>query len=151
MKHSGDTLIEQFDSRHLHKDIVRVSRALFVDGHFAQAITDAVKCVAIKVQDVSGLTGESEPRLIDLAFDEQNPAIQLADYPIDKRNRDLTFGEKGAKNDQAGFKFIFKGVFLAIRNEKAHNIIVQEDTDKALEYLGLMSLLLRRIDERVAS
>ena len=150
MKYSEVTLIKLFDGRHLHEDIVGVSRGLFVDCHYAQAILAAVICVDTRVQDASGLTELSGTMLMDKAFDEKSPVIQLADYPTDKSLRDMTNIEKGARNDQAGFRLIFKGVIQAIRNEKAHNNIVQEDTHKTLEYLGLFSLLLRRIDERVA-
>ena len=50
-----------------------------------------------------------------------------------------------------GLAMIFKGMAKAIRNPKAHDpSFTQSDPVKTLEYLGLMSLLLRRIDERVS-
>ena len=46
-----------------------------------------------------------------------------------------------------GFKFLFKGATIGIRNPKAHDNVIQTDPYKTLEYLGLASLLMRRIEE----
>ena len=66
------------------------------------------------------------------AFNEQTPKIRLNSDP----------------DEQEGFKLIFMGSMQGIRNPKAHHAIVQNDPYKTLEYLGLASLLLKRVDER---
>ena len=71
------------------------------------------------------------------AFNKQTPKIRL---------NSLT--TQSDRNEQEGFKFIFMGSMLGVRNPKAHDAIVQNDPYKTLECLGLASLLLKRVDER---
>ena len=71
------------------------------------------------------------------AFNEREPKIRL--------NPMATMSDRA---EQEGFRFIFMGAVLGIRNPKGHDPIVQNDPYKTVEYLGLASLPLRRIDER---
>ena len=50
-------------------------------------------------------------------------------------------------DEQSGFRFIFVGSVLAIRNPRAHKLGVVDSPDKCLDHLSLVSLLLRRLDE----
>ena len=129
----NDEPIEVFDSRQFHQSIVEVSRALFADGYYASAIFEATKRVETEVRAVSGLPELMGKNLMAKAFAENDPKIKLSDQ----------------LDEQEGFKLILMGMMQGIRNPKAHYNISQEDFGKTLDYLGLMSLLLRRIDERV--
>ena len=71
------------------------------------------------------------------AFSESEPKIRL--------NPMATMTDR---IEQEGFRFMFMGAVLGIRNPKGHDLIVQNDLYKTLEYLGRASLLLRRIAER---
>lgn len=51
------------------------------------------------------------------------------------------------RDEQEGFRFIFMGAMQRIRNPKAHDEVVQEDEDRAYDYLALASLLMRRLDD----
>ena len=127
-----DELIEVFDSRHLHQSIIEVSGDRFADGDFWAAILSAATRVETKIKEVLELE-EYRPNLIGYAFDGNEPKIRLAD------NREV----------HKGLAMIYKGTMKAIRNPKAHDsFFTQSDPGKTLDYLGLMSLLLRRIDER---
>ena len=132
------TPLQLFDAGRFHRSIVEVSRSLFADSHYAQAIFEAFKQVEKEVKDVSGLTREVGTRLMEDAFKGAKPKVAL--------NRLLTESDHA---EQRGFKLIFKGMIIGIRNLKAHDHIVQNDPYKTLDYLGLASLLLRRVDERV--
>ena len=70
------------------------------------------------------------------AFSETDPIIKL--------NQLRTQPDK---DDQEGFKFLFMGAIVGIRNPKAHDNIVQTDPFRTLEYLGLASLLMKRAEE----
>ena len=130
----NDKLVEMFDARLFHQSIVEVSRNLFVDSYFPQAIFEATKCVEKEVRTISGLTHLHGTKLMSEAFKHSSPKVNLS-YD---------------SNEQKGFQKIFIGVMQGIRNEKAHDIVMQNDIGKTLDYLGLMSLLLRRLDERVS-
>ena len=132
------TPLQVFDASRLHCAIVGVSRELFADGYYAQAIFEAFKRVEIEVKEVSGLKEKFGTGLMKCAFKGQEPTIKLT--------RMNTLSER---NDQAGFKLIFTGTMTGIRNEKAHDIIKQRDPYKTLHYLVLASLLLKRLDERI--
>ena len=127
-----------FDALHFHESIVESSRSLYASRHYAQAIFEAYKRIEIEVRRVSGLSDKSGKDRMAQAFGGQKPKIRL--NPMD------TWTDR---NEQEGFKFIFMGIVLGIRNPKAHDPIEQNDPYKTLEYLGLASLLLKRIDERL--
>ena len=55
------------------------------------------------------------------------------------------------KEEQQGFKFLFMGSTLGIRNPKGHYTIAQEDRSRTLQYLALASLLFKTIDDAVVS
>lgn len=122
-----------FKQLKFHPKIVEVSRKLFLDGHYAQAILEACKAVELSVKEKSGLN-EIGKNLMAQAFNEQRPLIRVLE------------SEQYLEEVQEGFKFLFMGTMLAIRNPKAHLNIVQKDPYITLEYLGLVSFLLKRID-----
>jgi len=125
--------LQIFDAMQLHQKVIKASRALFENGHYAQAIFEAFKAVENFVKDKSGLTTFGK-NLMATAFNEENPIIRVP--------------EAGHfdKDVQEGFKFLFMGATQGIRNPKAHKEIVQNDPFITLEYLGFASFLLKRIN-----
>jgi hypothetical protein len=49
-------------------------------------------------------------------------------------------------DEQKGIMFLFKGI-VGMRNLKAHTIKLFDDEQRAREYLGLSSLLMRLLDD----
>ncbi len=135
MEHRDEALIQLFDALGFHPDIVDVSGHLFADGHYAPAIFQAFRQVEIAVRSASGLEDKSGTSLMGEAFKVPEPRIQLN-----------ALAGRSDHDEQEGFKLIFMGSMLGIRNPKSHERIVQNDAYKTLEYLGLASLLLKRID-----
>ena len=62
--------------------------------------------------------------------------------PIIKFNKLQSIEEK---NEQKGIMFLFKGI-VAIRNRKAHDNVILDSPERAIEYLGLASLLMRLLN-----
>jgi len=114
-----------------HPAIINASKSLFETKHYAQAILEAFKAVNnfVKAKTELQLDGKD---LMAHVFKEDNPIIEL--------NARKT---KSDKDEQEGFKFIFMGSMLGIRNPKAHDAIVQRDPYRTIEYLGLASLLIK--------
>ena len=125
--------IELFDQMRFHQKVTEVSRQLFIDKHYALAILEACKSVELSVRDKSGLK-ETGTNLMAKAFGGAKPLIPV-----------LEAGEY-MQEVQEGFKFLFMGIMLGIRNPKAHMHVVQNDPYITLEYLGFASFLLKRID-----
>lgn len=130
---SGGT--HPFDDRDIHPGLPATVRKLFDDGHYAQATFEAFKFVDKEIQRNSKLS-ESGFKLMMQAFSGTSPAIQLT--PL------LTTSER---DEQKGFKFLFAGSVLAIRNPRGHEVSLPDGPDQCLDHLSLASLLLRRLDE----
>lgn len=127
--------INLFDARNVHADLPGDVRRLFDNGHFAQATFEAFKFVDEEMQRISG-SSDYGTSLMMSALGGSSPAVRL--------NPGMTTSEK---NEQEGFKFLFAGALLAIRNPRGHKSGLSDDPDTCLDHLGLASLLLRRLDE----
>jgi len=124
-----------FDTRNIHADLPDEVRRLFDNGHFAQATLEAFKFVDHEMQRISGASSYGT-NLMMTALSESKPMVML--------NPGMTTSEK---DEQKGFKFLFAGAMLGIRNPRAHQIGISDDPDTCLDHLSLASLLLRRLDE----
>jgi uncharacterized protein (TIGR02391 family) len=124
-----------YDLLGFHPRIVKASKSLFKSGNYSDAIFAAFRCVEVLAKEKSGLKGNGAD-LMHRIFSEKNPVIKLnkmqEDYDID---------------EQTGFRFIYVGAMIGIRNPKAHAEVQQRDPYKTLEYLSLASLLAKRLEE----
>jgi uncharacterized protein (TIGR02391 family) len=130
-----DSQLHPFDRRNIHPSLPGKVRRLFDDGHYAEATFAAFKFVDKKVQQYSKLK-ESGFKLMMAAFDEAKPLIQLTSL---KQISEI--------DEQKGFRFLFSGGVLAIRNPRGHEVDVRDDPDICLDHLALVSLLLRRLQQ----
>lgn len=130
------TNLKSFNDRKFHNSVVFASKKLFKDGHYSQAIFEACKILNKKVQEYSGLSLDGKS-LMSNAFNQSNPKLKLNEL---KSQSDI--------DEQEGFMHIFMGVMQGVRNPKGHEIVNLKDPQKALEYLSLISLLFRRLNER---
>lgn len=121
----------------LHPEIVHASGALFADGHYSQSIAEAFKTLEVRLRAMSGVD-KSGVQLVGDALGGKVPKINVA-----------TSAGRSGEDEQEGFQAIFRGAMQAIRNPKAHELATDEDPQHALEYLGLASLLHRRLDGAV--
>jgi len=124
-----------FDKMQFHQRIIAASKSLFESGHYSQAIFEAFKAVNNFVKEKSGLSLDGKA-LMSKVFNEDAPIIKL--------NELLTQSDR---DEQEGFKFLFMGAMVGIRNPKAHDNVIQTDPYRTLEYLGFASLLMKRIEE----
>jgi len=70
--------------------------------------------------------------------------VTAVDGAINMVNKGVTQSDK---DEQEGFKFLFMGAMVGIRNPKAHDNVVQIDPYRTLEYLSFASLLMRKIEK----
>jgi uncharacterized protein (TIGR02391 family) len=126
-----------FDEMQLHPKVIEVSKSLFETGHYSEAIFAAFKAVTNFVQKKTGSNLDGKT-LMAQVFSETSPMIRL--------NQLKTPSDK---DEQEGFKFLFMGAVVGIRNPKAHDNVKQVDPYRTLEYLALASLLVKRVDEGV--
>lgn len=121
-------VIAAYQGLELHPAIQEAASALYLDGHYAQAVEDAVKALNNVVRLKSGLM-EDGNRLMNEAFKRNDPV--------------LAFNELQDENDlseQEGYMFMFKGAVSGLRNPRAHRL-VSDDPERALEFIAYVSLL----------
>jgi len=124
----------------LHPEISKVSGKLLNDGHFAPAVEEAFKRVINEVKAHMVRKGEEiydgGASLMGHAFgvDSRVPPIKF---------NPLTTTEE--KDEQRGIMHLFIGI-VGIRNRKAHENVILNSPERAVEYLGLASLLMRLLD-----
>jgi uncharacterized protein (TIGR02391 family) len=120
---------------HLHPYIVKGCNDLFIDGHYAEAIEEAIKAVLQYIREKTSLTGDGEA-LINNAFSLNNPILAFSDL-----------SDQTKKNEQLGFMNMLKGFVQGVRHPLAHTYNSEEKAHNAFEYLIMASLFCRRIDD----
>ena len=125
-----------FEERDIHPNLANIVRELFDNGHYSQATFEAFKFLDKEVQRHSSEYSKSGKTLMMLAFSETAPLIRLT--PLSNTSE---------RDEQQGFKFIFSGSTMAIRNPRGHEVNLPDSPDKCLDHLSLASLLLRRMEE----
>lgn len=127
--------LHPFDLRNIHTKLPPKVKRLFDDGHCAEATFEAFKFVDKTVQKIAGVD-ESGYKLMMQVFSEDSPVLSLTD---------LT--NTSEKDEQRGYRFIFSGAMMAIRNPRGHEVEATDDPDVCLDHLALASLLLRRLEQ----
>lgn len=125
---------------YVHQDIKKVSRERYESEHYADAVEAAFKEVIKRVKDLvnsrtnGGFDGD---RAMNRAFgfEKQEPLVKFNNVKSDEE-----------KDEQRGIMNLYKGI-VGIRNRKAHENVILNDSNRALEYLALASLLMRLLDE----
>jgi uncharacterized protein (TIGR02391 family) len=133
---AAETPLHPFDSRNVHPGLPTKVRELFDDGHYPEATFEAFKFLDKTVEKHSGLLGDTGKDLMMKAFKEDAPKIKLT--PL---------ATKSEQNEQEGYKFIFAGGVIAIRNPRGHEHSVVDNPDLCLDHLSFVSMLLRRLEQ----
>lgn len=123
-----------FDERDIHTAIEVASKKLFDNGHYSQATFEAFKLLDKRVATMAGLNA-SGVKLMMQAFSEKTPLIQFNDL-----------ASTSQKDEQEGYKFIFSGSVMAIRNPRGHEYGLKETPTQCLDHLSLASMLLRKLE-----
>ncbi len=131
----SDSSVHPLDARNIHADLPADVRRLFDDGHYAHATLEAFKFVDEEVQRISG-NADHGTSLMMKVFSGVKPQIAL--------NPGMTATER---DEQEGFKFLFAGAMLGIRNPRGHKTGIADDPDVCLDHLSFASMLLRRLDD----
>jgi uncharacterized protein (TIGR02391 family) len=132
------TIQSKFRARRIHPEVLKYCRTELLQDNYFHAVFEATKGLAQRIRDMSGVQADGA-KLVDMVF--------LGDHPILAINSLQTETEK---SEQKGFAELLKGCFGAIRNPLAHEPkILWNGEDDAADYLSLISLLHRRLDDCV--
>lgn len=127
--------LHAFDHRNIHPKLPPKVRTLFDDGYYAEATFEAFKYIDKLIQKHSKLS-ESGMKLMMQAFDEAKPILQLT-----------ALSNASEIDEQKGYRFLFSGAVMAIRNPRGHEVDLSDDPDTCLDHLAFASLLLRRLEQ----
>jgi len=132
---AGKSGAHHFNQRNMHPAVEKFSKKLFDSDHYSQATFEAYKHLESRVKKMSKSRKSGKSLMMEV-FNENDPLIVLS----------LSQGSD-EKEEQAGYKFIFAGAVMAIRNPRGHDPELVETQDECLDYLSLVSLLLRKLDK----
>lgn len=127
-------VVRAFGELDIHPEMERAVGKLFRDGHYANAVEDACKVLDALVKMRSGRSDLSGTQLMQMVFSPNAPILCFNDLQTETD-----------RNEQTGMMFLYSGAMLALRNPRAHELI-QDDPEKALEYIGFLSLLAKSLD-----
>jgi uncharacterized protein (TIGR02391 family) len=135
---SGETpaskALRAYGGLDIHPAIERASGQLYRDGHYANAIEDAVKALNALVRMNSGVDDKDGTSLMEAVFGSKSPILKFNALQDDS---DI--------NEQRGFMMLFSGAVAGLRNPRAHKII-KDEPGLALEFIAFVSLLAQLAD-----
>jgi uncharacterized protein (TIGR02391 family) len=127
--------LHPFDKRNVHPGLPKKVRAFFDNGHYAESTFEAFKYLDKIVQGHAG-SGKTGEKLMMEVFNETSPVLKLTSL--------VTQSEV---DEQRGYKFLFSGGVIAIRNPRGHEVDQVDDVDTCLDHLAFISLLIRRLEQ----
>lgn len=127
--------LHPFDKRNIHPGLPKKVRTFFDDGHYAESTFEAFKYLDKVVQGFAGSNKSGEKLMMDV-FNEASPTLKLT--PLSNQSE---------QDEQRGFKFLFSGGVIAIRNPRGHEVDQIDDVDTCLDHLAFVSLLIRRLEQ----
>lgn len=132
---SGGKSLKAYSGLELHPAIERAVGSLYKNGHYANAIEDAVKALNALVRMNSGVDDRDGTVLMEYVFSPKTPILKF---------NALT--DTSDLEEQKGFMMMFSGAVAGLRNPRAHKII-KDDPEKSLEFIAFISLLAKLADK----
>jgi len=127
-----------FDRLDLHESLKDDVAELFRNGHFNEAVRKGLERFEKHIQDAIGDHKAIGKQLMAKAFNSQNPLIPI--------NRMKTGNDQ---SEQEGFMHLSMGAMAGLRNLYSHGDVDQMTVIDAIERLGFVSLLFKRIDKAI--
>lgn len=134
------TIRAKFQGRRIHSEVMKYCRSELMQDNYFHAVFEAAKGLAQRLREMSGIQADGAA-LVDKVFSIERPLLALN-----------TLNTESEKSEHKGFAALLKGCFGAVRNPLAHEpkILWTGDEDAA-DYLSLISLLHRKLDDCVST
>ena len=129
-------ILEKFANREIHPEVLKYCSAELMEQNYFHAVFEAAKGLLERVRNQSGVNLDGE-RLVQTVFMSKEPIIAFNALETDTD-----------RSEQRGFAYLLLGCVSAIRNPLAHEPkILWDGENDAADYLGLISLLHKKLDE----
>lgn len=130
------TLQSKLRGRSIHPEVLKYCRTELLQDNYFHAVFEASKGLAQRIREISGIHADGSA-LIDRVFSVDRPIVAFNSLQTDTE-----------KSEHKGFATLLKGCFAAVRNPLAHEPkVLWQGEDDAADYLSLISLLHRKLDE----
>ncbi len=125
------------ESRGTHSEVLKYCRAELIEKNYFHAVFEAVKGVAERIRQLSGLTTDGA-ELVNQALSVKSPILLL--NPLKSETE---------QSEQKGIANLLLGIFGAIRNPTAHapKIIWTMPEQDAIDIFSLLSFVHRKLDK----
>jgi uncharacterized protein (TIGR02391 family) len=134
------TIRAKFQGRRMHPEVLKYCRAELLQDNYFHAVFEAAKGLAQRIRDMSQVQADGAA-LVDRVFVIERPLLAINSLQSETE-----------KSEHKGFASLLKGCFAAVRNPLAHEPkILWDGEDDAADYLSLISLLHRKLDDCVAT
>lgn len=134
------TVQKKFQGRRLHNEVTKYCKEELFEENYFHAVFEATKGLAERIRQLSGQQLDGA-ELVDKVFSINRPLLALN-----------TLTTETERSEHKGFAMLLKGCFAAVRNPLAHQPkILWEGEDDTADYLSMISLLHRKLDEAVSS
>lgn len=134
-KISEGVAVELFEWLNFHDEIKEVSKDLFINGHYRQAVYDAAIALENYVKGKFSECSKIGQALMFEAFNEEHPQIK-----VNKLKTDTD------KDEQAGIMFLSAGIIRGFKNVYSHSKKQIENPIIALRILSIISYIFEVID-----
>lgn len=132
------TLRTKFQGRRIHAEVLKYCRTELLQDNYFHAVFEASKGLAQRIREMSGIQTDGAA-LVDRVFSIERPVVAFNTLQTDTE-----------KSEHKGFASLLKGCFAAVRNPLAHEPkVLWQGEDDAADYLSLISLLHRKLDDCV--
>ncbi|GMU40135.1 MAG: hypothetical protein AMXMBFR23_10010 [Chloroflexota bacterium] len=136
----AQTIQAKFAGRRMHPEVLKYCRAELMQDNYFHAVFEATKGLAERIREMSGVDGDGAV-LVDRVFAIERPVLAFN-----------TLRTESEQSQHKGFAALLKGCFAAVRNPLAHEPkILWAGEDDAADYLSLISLLHRKLDDCVST
>jgi len=127
------------EARGTHSEVFKYCRAELLEENYFHAVFEAVKGLAQRIRDLSGL-GSDGGELITEAFSVKSPIIAFNSLQTETE-----------RSEQKGIANLMIGLFGAIRNPTAHapKITWAMPEQDAIDVFALVSFIHRKLDNAV--
>jgi uncharacterized protein (TIGR02391 family) len=132
------TIQRKFQGRRIHPEVLKYCRTELLQDNYFHAVFEATKGLSQRIREMSGVDADGA-ELVDTVFPSKMPILAIN-----------TMQTQSERSEHIGFAMLIKGCVGAIRNPMAHTPkILWEGEDDAVDYLTLLSLVHRKLDDAV--
>lgn len=107
-RNRAGALRSKLEDRGSHSEIFKYCRAKLLEENYFHAVLEAIKGVADRIRDLSGLTSDGA-ELVNTAFSIKTPVLAINKLSTETQ-----------RSEQEGFSNMIVGIFGAVRNPTAH-------------------------------